>query len=326
MKNIIKIISKPIDDELLIFNQFFKETLQSDVKLINYVINYIIRLKGKKFRPILCLLCAKLNGHDCNEKTYLSASIVEILHVATLLHDDVVDESDIRRSWPSVHKIWKNKLSILVGDYMFSKALVNTASLNDLDSIKELSVLSNRLSEGEILQIQKAYKKDMDEKTYFKMIADKTASLISTSCYLGYKSTQNNQDFIESIKNFGEYLGVAYQLKDDLFDIIGNINNLGKPTSLDIKKNILTLPYIYMLNNLNDSERRKLLRQLKYYVNKRELNKVKNIIKEHGGIDYTENKINKFSEKAIDILGNFSDSKYKDALISIIEFNKNRNY
>ena len=326
MKSIIKIISKPIDDELIIFNQFFKETLQSDVKLINYVINYIIRLKGKKFRPILCLLCAKLNGHDCNEKTYLSASIVEILHVATLLHDDVIDESDIRRSWPSVHKIWKNKLSILVGDYMFSKALVNTASLNDLDSIKELSVLSNRLSEGEILQIQKAYKKDMDEKIYFKMIADKTASLISASCYLGYKSTQNNQDFNESIKKFGEYLGIAYQLKDDLFDITGNINDLGKPTSLDIKKNILTLPYIYMLNNLNDSERRKLLRQLKYYVNKRELNKVKNIIKEHGGIDYTENKINKFSEKAIDILDNFSDSKYKDALISIIEFNKNRNY
>ena len=326
MKNIIKMISKPIDDELLIFNQFFKETLQSDVKLINYVINYIIRLKGKKFRPILCLLCAKLNGHDCNEKTYLSASIVEILHVATLLHDDVVDESDIRRSWPSVHKIWKNKLSILVGDYMFSKALVNTASLNDLDSIKELSVLSKRLSEGEILQIQKAYKKDMDEKTYFKMVADKTASLISSSCYLGYKSTQNNQDFNESIKNFGEYLGIAYQLKDDLFDITGNINDLGKPTSLDIKKNILTLPYIYMLNNLNDSERRKLLRQLKYYANKRNLNKIKNIIMEHGGIDYTENKINEFSEKAINILGNFSDSKYKDALISIVEFNKSRNY
>ena len=326
MKDIIKIISKPIEDEILIFNQFFKETLQSDVKLINYVINYIIRLKGKKFRPILSLLCAKLNGDDCNDRTYLSASIVEILHVATLLHDDVVDESDMRRSWPSVHKIWKNKLSILVGDYMFSKALVNTASLNDLDSIQELSVLSKRLSEGEILQIQKAYKKDMDEETYFKMIADKTASLISVSCYLGYKSTQNNQDFNKSIKDFGEYLGIAYQLKDDLFDITGNINDLGKPTSLDIKKNILTLPYIYMLNNLNDSKRRKLLRQLKYYANKRNLNKIKHIIMEHGGIDYTENKINEFSEKAINILGNFSDSKYKDALISIVEFNKSRKY
>ena len=138
MKDIIKIISKPIDNELLMFDHFFKETLQSNVKLINYVINYIIRLKGKKFRPILSLLYAKLNGNDCNERTYLSASIVEILHVATLLHDDVVDESDIRRSWPSVHKIWKNKLSILVGDYMFSKALVNTASLNDSADQPEL--------------------------------------------------------------------------------------------------------------------------------------------------------------------------------------------
>ena len=326
MKDIIKIISKPIDNELLMINQFFKETLQSDVKLINYVIIYIIRLKGKKFRPILCLLCAKLNGHDCNDRTYLSASIVEILHVATLLHDDVIDESDIRRSWPSVHKIWKNKLSILVGDYKFSKALINTASLNDLDSIKELSALSRRLSEGEILQIQKAYKKDMDEETYFKMIADKTASLISASCYLGYKSNQNNEDLNESIKKFGEYLGIAYQLTDDLFDITGNINVLGKPTSLDVKKNILTLPYIHMLNNLNNSEKKKILRQLKYNANKRDLNKVKNIIKDHGGIDYTENKINEFSEKAINILGNFSDSKYKDALISIVEFNKNRNY
>ena len=324
--NIINIISKPISMELILFNKFFKKTLQSDVKLINYVINYIIKLKGKQLRPILSILCSRLHNEECSENTYLSASIVEILHVATLLHDDVVDESDLRRGWPTIHKVWKNKLSILVGDYMFSKALINTASLNELKSIQELSLLSRRLSEGEILQIEKSYKKDMTEDIYFKMISDKTASLISASCYLGYRSVNSDNRLSEHIKEFGEFLGICYQLKDDLFDITGNINDMGKPPSLDIKKNILTLPYIYILESLSHSEKRKMLVKLNNHANKRDIANLKKIIIDNGGIEYTESKIDEFSDKAITILDKFSDSIYKDALVEMVAFNKNRIY
>ena len=326
MNNIINKISQPIYEELKLFDDFFKKTLESDVKLINYVINYITRLKGKKIRPILSILCSKLSGEKCNQNTYLSASIVEILHVATLLHDDVVDESEIRRGWPTVHRIWKSKLSILVGDYMFSKALINTAELNDLKSIKELSLLSKRLSEGEILQIEKSYNKNMSEDTYFKMISDKTASLVSASCFFGFASVNKDEDLRMNIKEFGEILGICYQLKDDLFDITGNINDLGKPPSLDIKKNMLTLPYIYILDSLNDSNKRKLLKKLKNNAKKNDIDALRNVIVDHGGIDYTENKINELSAKAVSILDKFPDSEYKKSLIDIVEFNKSRNY
>ena len=326
MKNLINQISKPIEDELYLFNKFLKSTLESDVKLINYVINYIMKLKGKQFRPILSILSSKLHGEKCNENTYLSASIVEILHVATLLHDDVVDESSIRRGWPTVHKIWKNKLSILVGDYMFSKALINTCSLNEITSIKELSLLSKRLSEGEILQIEKAYKKNMTEEVYFKMISDKTASLISSSCYLGYRSINKNNELSDVIKKFGEVLGICYQLKDDLFDITGNIENLGKPPSLDLKKNMLTLPYIYILKAMNDSDKKTMFRKLKNLARKKDLKKLKNIIIENGGIEYTQNKIKELSDQAIQLLSKFPNSIYKDSLINVVDFNRNRKY
>ncbi len=324
--NLIKDISLPISNELKEFNSFFKSTLESDVKLINYVINYIVKLKGKQFRPILSILCSKLNGNECNENTYLSASIVEILHVATLLHDDVVDESDLRRGWPTVHKIWKNKLTILVGDYMFSKALVNTASLDDIRSIRELSSLSKRLSEGEILQIEKSYNKNMNEEVYFKMISDKTASLISSSCYFGYRSINTDNQSAEYLRKFGELLGICYQLKDDLFDIIGNIKDTGKPSSLDIKKNMLTLPYIYMLESVNSKERKKILSKLKYNIKVKDISNLKRMIVNYGGIDYTENKINELSENAIGLLNKFPNSYYKDSLVKIVEFNKKRKF
>ncbi len=326
MNNFIKNISKSIDSELNKFNLFFNQNLESNVKIINYVISYITKMKGKQLRPILCILSSKINGSNSNDRTYLSSSIVEILHVATLLHDDVVDEADIRRGWPSINKIWKNKLSILVGDYMFSVALISTAKLNDLKSIDILSNLSKRLSEGEILQIEKSFKKDMDEDTYFKMIGDKTASLISASCYLGFLSTSNNEEGAIKMKKFGEYLGIAYQLKDDLFDVCGNILDTGKPSMLDIKKNMLTLPYIKMLSNLDDEIKLSLVRKLKSYYLKRNLTKLKQYIVDSGAIDYTKNKIEEYSNLAIRELEDFDDSIYKKTLIDIVNFNKERKY
>ena len=326
MNDFIKNISKPIDSELNKFNLFFNQNLESNVKIVNYVISYITKMKGKQLRPILCILSSRINGSNSNDRTYLSSSIVEILHVATLLHDDVVDEADLRRGWPSINKIWKNKLSILVGDYMFSVALISTAKLNDLKSIDILSNLSKRLSEGEILQIEKSFKKDMDEETYFKMIGDKTASLISASCYLGFLSTSDNEEGAIKMKKFGEYLGIAYQLKDDLFDVCGNILDTGKPSMLDVKKNMLTLPYIKMLSSLDDEIKLSFVRKLKSYYLKRNLTKLKQYIVDSGAIDYTKNKIEEYSNLAIRELEDFDDSIYKKTLIDIVNFNKERKY
>ena len=249
MNSMIAKISNELSDDLKLYERALKESLKSKVNLINTVVNYALKRKGKRFRPLLCILCSRLDGTP-NKKTFLSASTVEILHVATLLHDDVVDDAEIRRFWPTINKVWKNKLAILIGDYMFSKSLKNISKLDDIDSIKILSDTSDRLSEGEILQIENAINKSMSEEIYFKMVSDKTASLLTSACVLGFKSTitnlSNKNKELESIKNFGEYLGIAYQLKDDLFDIIGKLDNIGKTSNLDLKKKYVNSPiYLY---------------------------------------------------------------------------------
>ena len=209
MSSIITKISNELRDDLKLYEFELKESLKSKVNLINTVVNYALKRKGKRFRPLLSILCSRLEGKP-NKKTFLSAATVEILHVATLLHDDVVDDAEIRRFWPTINKIWKNKLAILIGDYMFSKSLKNISKLDDLDSIKILSDTSDRLSEGEILQIENSINKNMSEKIYFKMISDKTASLLTSACVLGFKSTiidiDSKQNQIQNIQNFGEYL------------------------------------------------------------------------------------------------------------------------
>jgi octaprenyl-diphosphate synthase len=246
-----------------------------------------------------------------------------MLHVATLLHDDVVDKSYLRRGWPTINKIWGNKLAILIGDYMFSKSLDNIASFNNFEHIKILSNISKRLSEGEILQIENAKTKNMSEEIYFKMISDKTASLIGASCKLGYISVVNDNKKI-NIEKFGEYLGIAYQLKDDLFDVLGKLKDTGKPTMLDLKRNMLTLPYIYVLNNMKNKN--SMLSKIKYYTKRNDFNNLKDIIYDNGGIEYTNNMIEEYSSKAYDQLECFDASKYKNLLIDTIEFNRGRKF
>tara|TARA_B100000029_G_C17562886_1_gene954038 strand:- start:1283 stop:2269 length:987 start_codon:yes stop_codon:yes gene_type:complete len=327
--NIINKISKELSDDIKLYELELKKSIKSKVGLINTVVNYALKRKGKRFRPLLCILCSRLEGTP-NDKTFLSASTVEILHVATLLHDDVVDDAEIRRFWPTINTIWKNKLAILIGDYMFSKSLKNISNLDDLDSIKILSNTSDRLSEGEILQIENAINKNMSEEIYFKMISDKTASLISSACILGFKSTISNIDSkqkeIQNIKNFGEYLGIAYQLKDDLFDVIGKLDYMGKTSNLDLKKNMLTLPYIYMLSKVDNHEKKEIISKLKYHYRKKEIKSIKRMITDSGGIEYVNLKIEHFSNKAIEELKNFKDSKYKDLLLETVNFNLKRNY
>ncbi len=320
MKKIINHISRELKEDIALYNKYLNNSLESKVSLINKVLKYVIKFKGKQFRPLLCILSSKLAGKS-NEMTFLSASTVEMLHVATLLHDDVVDESYLRRGWPTINKIWGNKLSILIGDYMFSKSLDNIASFNDFEHIKILSNISRRLSEGEILQIENAKTKNMSEDIYFKMISDKTASLISASCKLGYMSVLNDIKK-NNLEKFGEYLGIAYQLKDDLFDVLGKLEETGKPAMLDLKRNMLTLPYIYVLNNVKNKN--KILTKIKYFSKKDDFNNLKDLIYNNGGVEYTRKMIEEFSDKAFQELKVFNDSKYKSLLIDTIEFNRTR--
>ena len=323
MKNMLEKISEPILDELKTFDKTFDESLKSDVKLINTVVRYIVRKKGKRLRPRLCLISAGMCG-EINQKTHIVASLLEILHVATLIHDDVVDDSHLRRGWPSINKIWKNKISILVGDYLFSKALINMAKTDSMDSVNILANLASRLSQGEILQIEKALNKNITEQIYFKMISDKTASLFSASCKLGAITSTNDQEKINSLSNFGELLGQAFQIKDDLFDILGSESEIGKPSGYDLKKNMLTLPLISILNNKTGFSKKTFKIKLKTLSRLGNNEKIRKLIIDEGGVDYTEKKlleISKLAEQELDI---FEDSKYKESLKLVLNFNYKR--
>ena len=318
------IVTSPIRENLIRFEAVYRESLHSDVKLINTIIRYISRKKGKQLRPRLCLLSAGLCGKP-TENTYRAAALIEMIHVATLIHDDVVDDANLRRGWPSINRVWKNKLSILVGDFMFSKALTNMIHLKDFDALDILSSTAERLSQGEIQQIEKAIKKNMTEKIYYQMVSDKTASLFSAACKLGVMTVTEDNDKREALAKFGEKFGLVFQIKDDLLDITGNVEGLGKPAGFDLKKNILTLPLIYLFENLPVSEVKVVKRQLNNHVKKSEIREIRKLIEKHGGIQFAENQIDRLAKEAQDELNIFSDSVYKDSLLAALKFNSHRN-
>ena len=318
------IVTSPIRENLIRFEAVYRESLHSDIKLINTIIRYISRKKGKQLRPRLCLLSAGLCGEP-TENTYRAAALIEMIHVATLIHDDVVDDANLRRGWPSINRVWKNKLSILVGDFMFSKALTNMIHLKDFDALDILSSTAERLSQGEIQQIEKAIKKNMTEKIYYQMVSDKTASLFSAACKLGVMTVTEDNDKREALAKFGEKFGLVFQIKDDLLDITGNVEGLGKPAGFDLKKNILTLPLIYLFENLPVSEAKVVKRQLNNHVKKSEIREIRKLIEKHGGIQFAENQIDRLAKEAQDELNIFSDSVYKDSLLAALKFNSHRN-
>ena len=319
----IKNIISPIDNELIKFNHFLKTSTKSNVNLVNVVINYILKNKGKQFRPILCLLSAKLCSNP-NQSSIIAAALIEMIHVATLIHDDIIDDSPIRRGWPSVKSVWKNKISLLMGDYIFSQALSNMIKLKDFDALQILSDTANRLSQGELLQMERAKTKDMDESVYFNMISDKTASLFSASAEIGAITVSASRKEREALKIFGEKLGIAFQIKDDLFDIIGNQDGLGKPIGFDVKKNMMTLPFIHFMSKIDKSKRRYCASKLKFYAKNSDLNEIKRMINKSGSIEYSEQFMFRISQEAIEQLDIFSDSDAKKSLILLIEYNLER--
>ena len=253
----LKQITAPIMDDIKIFQQEFENALKSEVRLINSISKYMIRNRGKKIRPILTILSARLCGEP-TLNSYRAAAMVELLHMATLIHDDVVDDATIRRGKPSINQVWKNKISVLMGDFILSKALINMIGIKDFDALEQISNTAEKLSAGEILQIEKNITKSMTEDVYFDMISQKTASLIATSCELGAITTSKTDQDRKATYNYGQNLGMAFQIKDDLFDLLGKESDTGKNSGGDVKRNLMTLPLIFSYSHMTKSENRQL--------------------------------------------------------------------
>ena len=318
-------IVAPIVDDLKLFQQEFENALKSEVRLVNTMVRYVLRNRGKHLRPILTILSARVVGQP-NLHSLKAAALVEILHIATLIHDDVVDDSDLRRNWPSIRRVFNNKKAVLIGDYFLSKALSNMIGLKNFRALEVLSQTAERLSSGEILQLEKALVGGMTEEIYYRMVRDKTASLFATACELGAITVSEERADSDALREFGENRGIAFQIKDDLFDLVGDQSTVGKPVAFDVKRNVRTLPLIYTLKQLTPAERRIYLRSLKGHARHGRIAQLKREIVERGGLDYARERIGHFGQAALRSLARFPDSKYKDALINVVSFNLQRSW
>jgi len=315
-------IKRPIEKELLEFEDFFKESMKSNVALLNKITYYIYKRKGKQVRPMFVLLTAKTLG-KITEDTYSAAALIELLHTATLVHDDVVDDANRRRGFFSVNALWKNKIAVLVGDYLLSKGLLLAVENDRFDFLKILSTAVKMMSEGELLQMQKARKLDITEEVYFDIIKQKTGSLISSACAIGAASVTDDKEVIAKLRLYGEKIGIAFQMKDDLFDY--GEDEIGKPRGIDIKEKKMTLPLIYVLNTVSGQEKRWMINTIKNHnTNKKKVNELIDFIRKNGGMEYTINKMKEYKDEANKILDSLPDNEGKRALYELSEFIINR--
>lgn len=313
-----------IETELKIFEARFREAVRSQTPLLDRIMRYIVKRKGKQLRPMFVLLSAKLCG-EIAEPAYRAASLVELLHTATLVHDDVVDDSQERRGFFSVYALWKNKVSVLVGDYLLAKGLLMSLDHNDHRILHILSDAVRKMSEGELLQIEKARSLNLREDIYFEIIRNKTASLLASACSAGAWSTSNDEAIAEKMRLFGEKTGIAFQIKDDLFDYTSD--NIGKPTGNDIKEKKLTLPLIYTLNNTDKKTRREIIYIVKNNnQDKSKVNWVINKVKEAGGIAYATARMNEYKKEALDILYQFPENPARKGLEDLVLYVTDRKY
>ena len=317
---IIEQIKQPIKTEMELFEQKFHEAMSSKVALLNRITYYIVNRKGKQMRPMFVFLVAKMvsNGY-VNERTYRGASVIELIHTATLVHDDVVDDSNQRRGFFSINALWKNKIAVLVGDYLLSKGLLLSIDNNDFDLLKIISVAVREMSEGELLQIQKARRLDITESVYYDIIRQKTATLIAACCALGAKSMIDDAAQVENIRLFGELIGMAFQIKDDLFDY--SEAAIGKPTGIDIKEQKMTLPLIHVLNNCTSKQKSWVINSIKNHnKDKQRVKEVITFVKDQNGLQYAETKMIEFQQQALTLLDVYPESAYKSALIQMVNY------
>jgi octaprenyl-diphosphate synthase len=310
--------------ELEVFEKVFKESVKSHVSLLDTIMRYIVKRKGKQLRPMFVLLSAKLAG-PVNEVTYRAASLVELLHTATLVHDDVVDESYERRGFFSINALWKNKVAVLVGDYLLSKGLLLSLDNDDFEVLKILSSAVKQMSEGELLQIEKARNLNLKEDIYFEIIKNKTASLLASACAAGAYSSSQDQLITQKMRQFGEWIGIAFQIKDDLFDY-GN-ENVGKPTGNDIREKKLTLPIIYTLNNCSAAQKRELIYIIKNQNRRKEkVAFVIDAVRKSGGLAYSQQKMEEYRDKALLLLHEFPVNETRQSMEELVRFTTDRKY
>jgi len=323
-KKSLRLITEPIFDDIKLFEKEFRDALSSEVRLINLVGKYIIRHKGKHIRPVLTILASRVCGQP-TLNSYKAAAMIELLHIATLIHDDVVDEAEKRRGFLSINRIWKNKISILMGDFIFSKALIKMVGLKDFAALQLIADTAEKLAAGEILQIEKSLTRSMTEEVYYQMIYKKTASLISTSCELGAITSTGEKNDRKAMITYGTKLGMAFQIKDDLFDLLGNEKQTGKDIGADLKRNMVTLPLIYTYEQINRSK----LRKLKKIISSKkktnsDIHDLNEIVHDAGGFNYAEEKINELNSQAFEAITMYPESTYKQSMIDLINFNTQR--
>lgn len=313
-------IKAPIKSEMDEFEKQFRTSLNTKVALLNIITKYILRRKGKQMRPMFVFLVAKMiSKGEVRERTYRGASVIELIHTATLVHDDVVDDSNMRRGFFSVNALWKNKIAVLIGDFLLSKGLLLCIDNNDFDLLKIISVAVREMSEGELLQIEKARKLDITEDVYYEIIRQKTATLIAACCSLGAASVKPDSEHVEKMRKFGELIGMAFQIKDDLFDY-GDAA-IGKPTGIDIKEQKMTLPLIYALNNANKNDKKWLINSVKNHnKDKKRVKEVIAFVKDNGGLEYAIAKMKAFQEEALVMLNDYPDSEFKSSLELMVNY------
>ncbi|MFZ0488969.1 MAG: polyprenyl synthetase family protein [Salegentibacter sp.] len=317
---VISQIKLPVEKEMELFEKKFFESMSSQVALLNRITHYIVNRKGKQMRPMFVFLVAKMVSEGgVNERTYRGASVIELIHTATLVHDDVVDDSNRRRGFFSINALWKNKIAVLVGDYLLSKGLLLSIDNNDFDLLKIISVAVREMSEGELLQIEKARRLDITEAIYYDIIRQKTATLIAACCSLGAASVKPESNDIAKMRRFGELIGMAFQIKDDLFDY--GEEKIGKPTGIDIKEQKMTLPLIYTLNKASKKDKAWLINSVKNHnKDKKRVKEVIDFVKEQGGLDYAIQKMEEFQREALLILKDYPDSTYRDSLELMVNY------
>lgn len=320
-------IRTPIEKELRTFRDYFKKAMLSDVPLVNLIAKYLVRTKGKQVRPMLVLLAASAAG-EVRDASYRAALLVELLHTATLVHDDVIDEADTRRGLPSIRNLWRNKAGVLMGDYLLAKGLLLTVETKEYHLLEITSNAVRRMSEGELYQLQKSRQLNIDEAAYFKIIADKTASLFATCTELGAASVipdGSNAEVRSALRKYGEYVGIAFQIRDDIFDYVSSASLIGKPVGNDLKDKKLTLPLIHTLQKLDRSEERRIRSLIKSgKASKSEYELIIQLVKAHGGLDYAAAKANEYKERAVEAIRILPESDAKRSLIAFADFVINR--
>ncbi|NAS13996.1 polyprenyl synthetase family protein [Poritiphilus flavus] len=313
-------IREPIDKEMELFEEKFYESMSSKVALLNRITYYIVNRKGKQMRPMFVFLTAKLlNKGEVNERTYRGASVIELIHTASLVHDDVVDDSNKRRGFFSINALWKNKIAVLVGDFLLARGMLLSVDNGDFDLLRIISVAMREISEGELLQIEKARRLDITEDVYYDIIRQKTATLIAACCSIGACSVKPDSPEVEKFRKFGELCGMAFQIKDDLFDY--GEEKIGKPTGIDIKEQKMTLPLIYALNQADKKEKKWLINSVKNHnKDKKRVKEVITFVKQKGGLTYAEKKMHEFKESALSLLDTYPPSAYKDSLKLMVNY------